>query len=57
MEEARNAAREELAKLGKPVVEIDVQNYGKIVLELDADTAPVSVANFVGLIQDGFYDG
>ena len=57
MEEARNAAREELAKLGKPVVEIDVQNYGKIVLELDANAAPVSVANFVGLIQDGFYDG
>jgi peptidyl-prolyl cis-trans isomerase B (cyclophilin B) len=38
-------------------VEIDVENYGTISLELDADTAPVSVENFCSLAEDGFYDG
>lgn len=37
--------------------EIAVENYGTISLELDADTAPVSVTNFVNLAKDGFYDG
>lgn len=38
-------------------VEIEVQDYGTIALELDADTAPVTVTNFVDLAQSGFYDG
>lgn len=38
-------------------VEIDVKDYGTIALELDADTAPISVTNFVQLAKDGFYDG
>ena len=38
-------------------VSIDVQDYGTITLELDADTAPISVTNFVNLAKDGFYDG
>ena len=38
-------------------VEIDVENYGTIALELDADTAPISVENFCTLAADGFYDG
>ena len=38
-------------------VEIEVQDYGTIVLELDADTAPVSVTNFIRLAREGFYDG
>lgn len=37
--------------------QIDVQDYGTITLELDADTAPISVANFCALAEDGFYDG
>ncbi|MGN1008193.1 MAG: peptidylprolyl isomerase [Butyricicoccus sp.] len=37
--------------------EITVKDYGTITLELDADTAPVTVTNFVGLARDGFYDG
>lgn len=36
---------------------ITVKNYGKIELELDADTAPITVANFVKLAEEGFYDG
>lgn len=38
-------------------VEIDVQDYGTIALELDADTAPITVENFCSLAEDGFYDG
>ncbi len=32
-------------------------NYGVITLELDADKAPVTVANFIQYVKDGFYDG
>lgn len=38
-------------------VEIDIKDYGKITLELDADTAPATVTNFIHLAKDGFYDG
>jgi peptidyl-prolyl cis-trans isomerase B (cyclophilin B) len=30
---------------------------GNIVLELDAQRAPVTVENFLGYVKDGFYDG
>ena len=36
--------------------EIDIKNYGHIEVELDADTAPITVTNFVKLAQEGFYD-
>lgn len=36
---------------------IDIKDYGKITVELDHKTAPVTVANFVNLAQEGFYDG
>ncbi len=38
-------------------VEIDVKDYGTITLELDADTAPVTVTNFLNLAEEDFYDG
>ena len=38
-------------------VGINVKDYGTIKLELDADTAPITVTNFVKLVKDGFYDG
>lgn len=37
--------------------EIVVKDYGTIKLELDADTAPITVENFVKLTEEGFYDG
>lgn len=37
--------------------EIEVQDYGTIALELDADKAPITVTNFVKLAQEDFYDG
>lgn len=38
-------------------VEIEIADYGTISLELDADTAPISVTNFINLANDSFYDG
>ena len=38
-------------------VEIDIKDYGTIKVELDADTAPITVTNFINLAKDGFYDG
>lgn len=41
---------------GKINAQIVVKNYGTIKLELDADTAPITVTNFVNLAKEGFYD-
>ena len=38
-------------------VEIEIEKYGTIALELDADIAPISVTNFINLSKEGFYDG
>lgn len=32
-------------------------NFGEITLELDAEKAPITVANFLQYVKDGFYDG
>ncbi len=42
---------------GKHYVQIDVQDYGTITAELDADAAPITVTNFIKLANEGFYDG
>lgn len=51
--------KEEVKNLlsGKHSVVITVKGYGKINLELDADVAPITVTNFIELVEDGFYDG
>lgn len=41
----------------KTKVEIEVEGYGTIKLELDEKAAPITVANFVKLAKSGFYDG
>lgn len=46
---------EDLLK-GKYQAEIVVKDYGTIELELDADIAPITVTNFVTLVEAGFYD-
>lgn len=38
-------------------VAIEVEGVGTIRLELDADTAPITVGNFLDLAGSGFYDG
>ena len=45
------------SKPDKYLVEIDVQNYGVITVELDRTAAPITVDNFVKLANSGFYDG
>lgn len=42
---------------GTYYVQIDVKDYGTIVAALYADTAPITVANFLSLVDSGFYDG
>lgn len=37
--------------------EIDIKDYGKITIGLDASAAPETVENFVSLANSGFYDG
>lgn len=36
--------------------EIDIKDYGIISVELDGDTAPITVQNFMDLANSGFYD-
>ena len=40
----------------KPKVEIIIKDYGTIQLELDRKNAPITVENFLNLIEDKFYD-
>ena len=42
---------------GKHHVKIEVADYGTINVELDADTAPLTVTNFITLAKNKFYDG
>lgn len=42
---------------GKHHVTITVKDYGEIAVELYGDEAPITVANFLKLAGDGFYDG
>lgn len=41
---------------GKPVIKLETSK-GVITLELDAEKAPITVANFVQYVKDGHYDG
>ena len=43
--------------MSKPIVQIDIKDFGKIKVELLPDTAPDSVNNFMYLAEKGFYDG
>ncbi len=47
----------DMYKTGKHHTKIEIKNYGTIELELDADVAPITVANFAKLVNEGFYDG
>lgn len=44
-------------KAGIHHAEITVKDKGVISVELDGDTAPITVQNFIDLANDGFYDG
>ena len=51
------AAEEKAEPIGVHHAEIEIADYGTIKLELDGDTAPVTVQNFMDLANSGFYDG
>lgn len=38
-------------------VQMKIKDYGTITLELDSESAPATVENFVKLAREGFYDG
>ena len=54
---AEEAAEETAEPIGIHHAEIEIADYGTIKLELDGDTAPVTVQNFMDLANSGFYDG
>lgn len=44
-------------KVGNYLATIDIADYGVIELELYGSVAPLTVTNFVNLVNEGFYDG
>ena len=52
-----NGETAQLLREGVVTVEIDVADYGVITAELYPNVAPITVANFVSLVKEGFYDG
>lgn len=61
-ETAENEEQESTANYAEevtenPIVTITMENDEKIVIELEPKTAPNTVANFISLVEDGFYDG
>ena len=44
-------------KLQRPVVSMEIKDYGTIKIELYPDMAPNTVKNFIKLINDGYYNG
>ena len=43
--------------MSQPKVEIHIKDHGVVTLELDADKAPKTVANFLSYVSKGHYDG
>lgn len=44
-------------KIENPIVTMEVENFGIVKIELYPDMAPNTVANFINLIEEGYYDG
>ena len=43
--------------MNNPIIKINVRNYGTMTAELYPEKAPLTVANFVKLIESGFFSG
>jgi len=51
-------AEAEVEAVGEiPVVVMSIEGYGDIEIELDPAAAPITVDNFLSLVDQGFYDG
>ena len=57
LQEQESTESEEELLSGKHHVKIYIKDMGVISVELDADSAPITVTNFIQLASDGFYDG
>ncbi|HAG68727.1 MAG TPA: peptidylprolyl isomerase [Lachnospiraceae bacterium] len=42
---------------GVPYAEISIRDYGTVKVVLEPEEAPITVENFIGLAESGFYDG
>lgn len=58
-EEVNDEKTDQESNMGKlpPVYAEIFTNKGKIVVELDPNAAPVTTANFLAYVDEGFYDG
>lgn len=56
-EEADKATSGEEQQTGTHHVKINIKDYGTISAELDGDSAPITVTNFMRLAGEGFYNG
>ena len=54
---AEDSAETSAVTGGNPIVTIQMKDLGTITVELYPDVAPNTVANFVTLVQSGYYDG
>ena len=59
--EASETSQPEAVQTADPIgihhAEIEIRDYGTVSVELDGDTAPITVQNFMDLANSGFYDG
>lgn len=57
--ENKNGAKTDYSTKVKenPIVTITMDNDEKVVIELEPSVAPNTVANFISLVEKGFYDG
>lgn len=56
-EQKQDPAESAADPIGVHHAEITVKDLGTIKVELDGDTAPITVQNFIDLAENGFYDG
>ncbi len=49
--------RKATMEVKNPIVTMEVENFGTVKMELYPDKAPESVANFIALINRGYYNG
>ena len=47
----------EKKEIKNPIVTMEIEDYGTVKFELYPEYAPNTVANFVNLVEEGFYDG
>ncbi|MBP3200266.1 MAG: peptidylprolyl isomerase [Lachnospiraceae bacterium] len=55
--ETKNEEINKGENMANPKIEISIKDYGVIQLELDPKEAPITVENFVNLVNNGFYNG